>query len=195
MGDLFADGPSGHDPGGRARFRLQPGITGKAEFSPCGQYRYWLSRDWGWRRFTDGREPFALWIGMNPSTAEANIDDPTIRREMSFTKAMRLDCYVKVNVMDYRATDPKRLLGIDVLPCSPDNAVNIGKFAKRAERVIAAWGALPKPLRHYADAVLRELDGVTIYCMGRTADGSPRHPLYLSRDAKPLIWREGRDAG
>ena len=87
------------------------------------------------------------------------------------------------------ATDPKLLLRLGVLPCSPDNAVNIGKVAKHADLVVAAWGTLPKPLRRYADAVLRELDGVTIYCMGRTADGSPRHPLYLSGDTKPIIWR------
>lgn len=178
-----------HDAGGKSRFRLQPGVDGKAEFSPCSQYRYWLSREWGFRRFSDGREPFVLWIGMNPSTAEADIDDPTIRREMGYTRAMGFDAYVKTNCMDYRATDPKRLLGLDVLPCSAENAANIGKLALRAARVIAAWGALPKPLRRYADAVLRELDGVPIYCMGRTADGSPRHPLYLSRDADPVIWR------
>ena len=72
-----------HDPGGSRRFAMLPGVDGKAEFSPCGQYRYWLSRDWGFRRFSGGREPFVLWIGMNPSTAEAEVDDPTIRREIA----------------------------------------------------------------------------------------------------------------
>jgi hypothetical protein len=101
-----------HDPKGKVRLTLQPGVDGSAEFSECGRYRHWLKREWGFRRFTDGREPYALWIGMNPSTAEANVDDPTIRREMGFTRRMGLDCYAKVNIMDYRATFPEISMGL-----------------------------------------------------------------------------------
>lgn len=177
-----------HDPGGSKRFKLLPGVDGKAEFSPCGQYRYWLSREWGFRRFSDGREPFALWIGMNPSTAEANVDDPTIRREMGFTRSFGFDAYVKANVMDYRATDPKRLLDPDAQPSSPGNAALIGEIARKADCVIAAWGCLPKPLRRYVYAVLDQLGEKPIFCLGQTADGSPRHPLYVPGTAKLIKW-------
>ena len=62
-------------------------------------------------------------------------------------------------------------------------------MAKNADRVIAAWGTLPKPLRRYADDVVRALRGTPIYCMGKTKDGSPRHPLYLPATATLELWR------
>lgn len=177
-----------HDAGGKTRLSMMPGVTGNAEFSPCGRYRLWLSRDWSIRRFSDGRcGPYALWIGMNPSVAEGGVDDPTIRREMAFTKAMGFDVYVKVNVMDYRATNPKQLLSIQ--PRSDKNIQCVAGMAKGAGRVIAAWGALPKKLQRYADDVVRALNGMPLYCMGKTASGAPRHPLYLPNDAKCELWR------
>lgn len=175
-----------HDPGGKTRLPMIPGVDGKAEFSECGRYRYWLSRNWCMRRFSDGRSPYALWIGMNPSTAEANVDDPTIRREMAFTKAMFIDVYVKCNVMDYRATLPKTLLS--VAPRSDKNIECIVGMAKDARIVIAAWGALPRSLRRYADDVVSALRGTPLYCMGKTANGSPRHPLYLPGNAQCVPW-------
>jgi hypothetical protein len=175
-----------HDPGGKTRLPLLPGVDGRAEFSPCGRYRYWLARDWGFRRYTDGREPYALWIGMNPSTAEADVDDPTIRREMAFTKAMGLDFYLKVNVMDYRATDPKALLAPGIVPCSDENLNCITGVAPGAARIVLAWGALPKRLQCYADRVLVALRDKPLFCMGKTASGNPRHPLYLRGDTAPM---------
>lgn len=178
-----------HDPGGSVRMKLLPGVDGAAEFSACGRYRYWLKREWGFRRNSDGREPYAMFIGMNPSTAEAQIDDPTIRREVIFTRALGLDCYCKTNVMDYRATFPASLLDPDVIPCSDNNLNCIKELAGRASIIVAAWGAMPKRLRKYADAAVEVLRGFDLYCFGETADGSPRHPLYLRRDTKPRLWR------
>lgn len=176
-----------HDAGGKVRLSMVPGVTGNAEFSPCGRYRLWLNRNWSIRQFSDGRcGPYALWIGMNPSVAEADVDDPTIRREIAFTRAMNFQVYVKVNVMDYRATDPKQLLSVQ--PRSDRNIECIVSMAKDAGRVIACWGALPKKLQRYADDVVRALHGVDLYCMGKTANGSPRHPLYLAKDAKCERW-------
>jgi hypothetical protein len=181
--------PVGHDPGGKVRLRLQEGVTGNAEFSECGRYRHWLSRNWDIRRFSDGRcGPWLLWIGMNPSTAEGDVDDPTIRREMAFTRALGSKIYVKVNVMDYRSTDPKKLLS--VVPRSPKNLETISSLAAERDcaRVIAAWGALPKPLRQYADDVVKALFGRQLFCMGKTLSGAPRHPLYLRNDAQLREW-------
>lgn len=183
-----------HDAGGKTRLAMIGGVDGKAEFyGDRNQYRLWLSRNWSMRRFTDGRTPYALWIGMNPSVASGEIDDPTIRREMAFTKAMMIDTYVKVNVMDYRATAPEQLLYPDTVPRSDKNLDCIVGMAERARVIIAAWGALPKPLRRYADDVLRALTGRPLYCMGRTKDGSPRHPLYLPSVARPEVWRATLD--
>lgn len=178
-----------HDPGGKARFALQPGVHGSAEFSECGKYRYWLARDWGWQAPRPlALVPFALWIGMNPSTAESDVDDPTIRREMMFTRVMGLDAYVKMNVMDYRATNPKALLAPSVAPCSDENLWAIKIAAEGAARIIVAWGALPKRLQCYADRVQALLPRQRLECMGVTASGAPRHPLYLPNIAAPQPW-------
>lgn len=180
---------SDHDPGGKVRLPLQPGVRGAAEFSECGRYRYWLSRWWNWP--PTAVTQYALWIGMNPSTAEAGVDDPTIRKEMHFTRVMGLSGYLKCNVMDYRATNPKALLSSVVAPCSLENIGHIIRLARNASVIVAAWGALPKPLRRYATVVAAaiDFDGRTLMCMGVTKDGSPRHPLYLRNDAQPQVWR------
>lgn len=161
-----------HDPGGKVRLRLPDGVRGRAEFSPCGRYRYWLSREWG-----EEFSPYVLWIGMNPSTAEADVDDPTIRREINFSRAWGFTSFVKVNVLDYRATDPKALLTVQ--PRSDVNLPCITTFAARAGRIVLAWGALPKPLRRYADDVIAVLRGYPLYCMKKTKSGAPHHSLYL----------------
>jgi len=127
--------PERHDPGGKVRLALRPGVIGDAEFSVCGRYRLWLSRAW-----YDPLAPrgYVLWIGMNPSTAEADIDDPTIRKEMHYTKAMGFCGYVKCNVMDYRATSPKALLS--AYPRSSQNLPCIVMHARQSERVLRARG-------------------------------------------------------
>lgn len=165
------------------------GVDGDAGFSECGRYRHWLSRDWGFRRFSDGREPYALWIGMNPSTAEAAVDDPTIRKEMVFTRRLGLDRYLKFNVMDYRATDPSRLRDPGVAPCSDQNRANIKEAAERAATIIICWGKLHKSLRRYADHVLIDLGGKKLWCLGKNGDGSPKHPLYLAHETKLELYQ------
>jgi hypothetical protein len=172
-----------HDPGGKVRLPLQAGVVGGAEYICGGQYRLWLSRSWDQRNTSRG---YALWIGMNPSTAEADVDDPTIRKEMHFTRQMRISSYVKCNVMDYRATNPKVLSTVQ--PRSEENLSVIVSHARQAERVICAWGALPKPLRHYADDVVKALNGIQLYCMKKTKDGSPHHPLYLPYIQTCIPW-------
>lgn len=168
-----------HDPGGKVRIKLRDGMRGDAEFSICGKYRTVLTRRWdnglcGWI-------PFMLWVGMNPSTAEADVDDPTIRREIGFTERLGYYAYVKCNVLDYRATNPKSLLDDGVVPCSPKNHRTIRQLADEADLVVAAWGVLPKPLRHHAVALENDLrgDGVSLLCLGKTKDRAPRHPLYV----------------
>lgn len=180
-----------HDAGGKVKLALQPGVIGSARFSDCGRYRYWLMRDWGWRArgvINDGSGGYVLWVGMNPSTAEGDVDDPTIRKEMHFTRAMGLDSYVKANVMDYRATNPKALLASGVMPCSDRNAATIEGLALGAVRIVVAWGALPKLLQRYADRIVTILPRDRLECMGTTKDGAPRHPLYLPNTATPQPW-------
>jgi hypothetical protein len=180
---LFPEQPK-HDAGGKVKLALQEGVTGDAEFSECGRHRHWLSRRW-----TERWVSYALWIGMNPSTAEANVDDPTIRREITFTRSWGLGGYIKCNVMDYRATLPKRLLEPGVVPSSPLNIPTILRFAPQADRIIVCYGVLPLCLQPYAEDVVQLLEGAghELWCLGHSRDGRfPRHPLYLKSDT-PLI--------
>ncbi len=161
------------------RLPLQPGVRGSALFSECGRYRHVLRRDWG-----DTGAPFVMFCMTNPSTAEHDVDDPTIRKDIHFTVMMGLASCVMVNVCDYRATDPKVLATVN--PRSDLNVKFIVEMAGKADRIIVAWGSLPKSLRRYADDVKSALRGHQLYCMGKTKDGSPRHPLYLPKDLKPI---------
>jgi hypothetical protein len=124
---------------------------------------------------------------MNPSTAEAQVDDPTIRREIAFTRRAGFGSLIKVNVMDYRATRPAHLLAPGVQPCSEENLPCIARWARAASVTVAAWGTLPKPLRGYANAVAAAIAGA-IYCLGQTGDGSPRHPLYVLGETELIRW-------
>lgn len=170
-----------HDPGGKVRLPLQPGVRGSALFSECGRYRHCLRRNWG-----DFDAPYAMFIMMNPSTADHDIDDPTIRKDIYFTKRLGFTSCLMVNVMDYRATSPKELLSVN--PRSDANLPFIVEMSKNAIIIIAAWGALAGKLRRYADDVVIALCDRQLFCMGKTASGSPRHPLYLPNDAQCVPW-------
>lgn len=78
-------------------------VESDARLSPCGLYRYTLTRTW------DATKPRACWIGLNPSTADASEDDPTIRRMCGFADAWKCGGIIVVNLFALRATDPKEL--------------------------------------------------------------------------------------
>lgn len=177
-----------HDPGGKVRTVLPTGMMGNAILSPCGRYRPILTRFWAGLLVEP--DAYALWIGMNPSTADANFNDPTVTREVIYTqRRLGLGSYVKCNISDYRATDPKvfRTLPRDERRSSV-NLPTIVTQAAGAKVVIFAFGAVDKCLRDLADetvAAVREL-GRETFCVGYTKDGFPRHPLYMPGDP-PLL--------
>ncbi len=174
-----------HDAGGSKKWPLQPGITGYAVLSPCTRYRHTLVRN---RKEGKGT---ILWIGHNPSTAHGRMDDPTIRKEMKFSWANGYRHMVKCNIMDYRCTDPKKLfdrLARDNLPVfSANNIDTILKEAKAADAIVLCWGALNAEAMPHAHKVIIALANYysKIYCLGRTKQGFPRHPLYV-KDSTPF---------
>lgn len=179
-----------HDAGGKVKLRMPEGMDGFATFiGDRGQFRTHLVRRWG-DLIERASDKYALFIGMNPSTADWNSNDPTVAREVKYTRErLGLSRYVKMNVMDFRSTDPKALLSMRRDErCSPMNHSEILEYASKAEIVIAAWGTLPRVLRPHADAVEGMLwkAGIKLHCVGFTKDGSPRHPLYVRGDA-PLL--------
>ena len=173
-----------HDPGGKVRLRLKGDVVGDALFSDCGRYRRLLTRRWNGAE----KEGTVLWIGMNPSTAAGDVDDPTVLKETKFTRRWGYGRYVKANVMDYRATHPKMLLAEGVVPCSPENLPAIVEAARSAAVVVLAYGALHAKLAAHGEAVRRALasEGILLHALALTKDGHPRHPLYLPDSSEPI---------
>ena len=169
-----------HNPGGKVRLALMPGVNGDATFSPDGRYRQ-LMRRWLGNAFPDR---YILFIGMNPSTADASVNDPTCAREWTFARREGFNAMVKANVGDYRATDPKMLLAQGVVASSPDNLPAIREAARSASKVVLCHGKLNKALAPAGRALVDALraDGITLWSFGTNGDGSPKHPLYLRGD-------------
>ena len=175
-----------HDPGGKVRLALMQGVKGDAVFSDDGRYRP-LMRRWLGEAFP---ERYILFIGMNPSTADATVNDPTCGREWSFAQREGFDAMVKATVGDYRATDPKMLLAPGVVASSPDNLPTIRRAAAGAARVVLCHGKLNRALVAAGRDLVQALtsDGVDIWCFGVNADNSPKHPLYLRADTPLVRW-------
>lgn len=151
-----------------------------ATISDCGLFRYQLGRKWG-------PGPIACYIMLNPSTANAEVDDRTIGRCRSF--AWREGCggFVVVNLFAFRATDPKAMKAA-ADPVGPENDANIRDAIRCATAtggpVIAAWGK--DGAYRGRDAAVRASLGREVQCLGKTKDGHPKHPLYVKGDT-PLI--------
>jgi hypothetical protein len=160
-----------------------------ADFSPCRRYRYSLWRRWDWQGYAQQ----VMFIGLNPSTADAERDDPTIRRCKAFAKAWGYCGMYMLNLYAYRATLPKEMVAADD-PLGPGNLEAFGYYRSHVGLIVAAWGTLSPRYRPRVkwqstiDQVLHAI-GQPVYCLGRTADGSPRHPLYLPRGTeRELYW-------
>jgi hypothetical protein len=146
-----------------------------AIISPDGVYRYSLSRS-GW--MGDGT---LIWLLLNPSTADASVDDPTIRRVIGFTQREGYAEAVILNLFALRSTNP------DVLVDHPDP---VGEINDRylvtqtcSRRVVCAWGAHPVAAERGRTVMHDALRFSTPLCLGVTAGGQPRHPLYLPKTA------------
>lgn len=155
-----------------------------AVLSDCEAYRYSLSRIW----LPGGGR--ALWVMLNPSTADAEQDDPTIRRCIGFSKRIGMGRLDVVNLFALRATDPAELLH-HPRPIGPDNIQTIRRHLTTANVVIAAWGANPAVKKLDAPNLIRLAadSGRPVYCLGTTKSGAPRHPLYVKGDQELVPWQ------
>lgn len=151
-----------------------------AKISADGQYRYFLSRTWG-----QGER--VAFIMLNPSTADANINDPTIKKCIKYAQSWGFGGLTVLNLYAYRTSDPKDLKTV-FDPIGPENDHWISAVGAASSRIVAAWGANAEQSR--INNVLRLLPaGQPIYALDLTKDGHPKHPLYLSGDLKPSRWR------
>jgi hypothetical protein len=154
-----------------------------ATISKCGLFRYTLERHWGWAE--NGGD--VLWVMLNPSTADAETDDPTITRCIGYSKGWGYSGLMVGNLYGYRATDPDALWdaagNIDVI--GSENDQHLCRMATTAEIIIAAWGGHADDKR--AAAIARLLSGFgPLYCIGKTKHGQPWHPLYKAKDLRPM---------
>lgn len=161
-------------------------MTGKAKFSDCGKYRWWLTRQW------DPAKTWCAFIGLNPSTATAEEDDPTIHKCIEYAKSWDHGALLMLNLYAYRATHPK-----DLWALRKAGGDHIGQAGNRIEhileyligfgvkRTVAAWGAdkLANDRGRVLAGTGRKLD-----CLMRNSDGSPAHPLYLPYGLLPEPW-------
>jgi hypothetical protein len=157
--------------------------------------RLMLGRQWG----PDPRK-MALWIGLNPSTADADKDDPTVRRVYGFSKAAGFDHFVLVNLFAHRTAKPKVLwkdaTQMDVVGVGNDCWIEF--LASQAQMVICAWGANAKhsEARPRVCEVIDLLHPIVdLHVMRLTeSSGVPEHPLMLPSGLLPKLWMAKKTA-
>lgn len=150
-----------------------------AVISDCGEYRYLLRRTW------DHAKPRCLYVMLNPSTADAEIDDATIRSCIRLAKGLQFGSFEVVNLFAYRSTDPDGLMKAED-PVGPRNDVSIEAAVSRCDIAVCAWGAHPFADRRASQvrSMLRA-NRPAIFCLGKTKAGAPKHPLYI-KSGTPL---------
>ena len=148
-----------------------------ANLSRCGTYRYTLWRVW------DDSLPYVNFIGLNPSTADATLDDPTLRRCMDFARRWGFGGSCTTNLFAYRATQPKALKTASD-PVGPANNRWIRKISSTAGLVLVAWGNHGSFL-HRDKQVLAMLPE-PLHCLKVSATGHPAHPLYQQKTCSPI---------
>lgn len=153
-----------------------------AVLSPDGRYRYALWRDTG----ALGGEGTVLFVMLNPSTADAEQDDPTIRRCIRFARDWGYARLAVGNLYALRATDPQALL-TDADPVGPENDAWLQRLSGNALERVVAWGA-NRAVAARAEAALRILTyggSLGVRCLAQTKDLHPHHPLRLPAALRP----------
>jgi hypothetical protein len=150
-------------------------IRKSAILDPSRRYRYRLTRAWG-----DGKRA-AVFIMLNPSTADETVDDPTIRKCIGFASRWGCTAIHIGNLFAYRAKDPAQLRKVPD-PVGLDNAYHLRTMVFDARLsghlVIAAWGA-QGGLMGQDEAFIHMARGVSLKALRLTKKGMPEHPLYV----------------
>jgi len=143
-----------------------------AIISECGKYRYQLWRIW------NETKPLIMFVMHNPSTADADSDDPTIRRLIGFAQHWGYGGFYVGNQFPYRATNPKDLKGLSVSELCPlDNIKHINEMSDKCHLHVLAYGNL------FDQKWKPETFDSRWHHLGLTKAGNPKHPLYLPKDA------------
>lgn len=167
---------------GNLFFTKKPEQKGAA-FSECRQYRYALWRIW------EESQPLVMFIGLNPSTANEDKDDPTIRRVISFAKSWGYGGVYMLNCFPFVSTDPNQMLS-----CQPKskewntNELWLWDVGKKCKEIVFAWGNFD-----VVKKMNREKDLINLFpeakALSINKNGSPKHPLYVPGDIKPIKYQ------
>lgn len=175
-----------------------------ASISRCGTLRWTLERAWA-------EGPAVCYIGHNPSTATATYDDPTVQAWTALARANGFGRFVAVNLYPFRAADVRECRRwADYEQNGPDwaarnalmhNETVVVEVAKKADIVVACWGALAADsmwVDHIVEAIhTGEEPWPDLYCLGTTLAGDPKHPMArgkhrIARDQRFTMWRAAR---
>jgi hypothetical protein len=148
-----------------------------ALFSNCKKYRYTLCRIW------NRNKSYAVFIGLNPSVADANIDDPTIRRCIKYAKDWNLGGLYMLNLFSYIATNPK-VMKNKKYPIGKLNDKWLLKISKDAGIIIGAWGNDGSHLMR-SKSIKKLIPN--LYCLKINNTGEPAHPLYQKANIIPSL--------
>ena len=164
------------------------GINSCAIFDKKEKYRYFLSRQWSTNL------PLVVCM-LNPSTADAFKNDPTVQIIENLAKSMSCGGFVVINFAALRATDPKDMIASD----DPDGNYNLSVIRKTLSQIVGRWRSKPDIVLAYGNNIEKLDTGIheankinklcakygKLKCFKMTKRGFPQHPLYLSRDIKP----------
>tara|TARA_Y100000310_G_scaffold338249_1_gene427363 strand:- start:4061 stop:4546 length:486 start_codon:yes stop_codon:yes gene_type:complete len=150
-----------------------------ATFSDDRRYRYRL-----WRRWDDDLMP-VLFLLLNPSTATAFENDPTVSRCITRASQLGFGGVEVCNIYAYRSTDPKALYEAED-PVGPENLDEIQAAATMCKLVILGWGAHGEKVSpNWPGMVVRAVSNRDLFTLGVNKDGQPKHPLYVKYDLNP----------
>lgn len=151
--------------------------AGSAILSDCGKYRYALKRKWD--GLLTGQENLLGWVMLNPSTADAMVDDPTIRKVIGFSKRAGYNGIYVCNLFAFRSTDPHGLMLAEDPVGSMNNVYLVSVF-RTCKAVVVAWGNHGGYANRDQEVLgLLANHEVQPLCLGVTKQKQPKHPLYV----------------
>lgn len=170
-----------------------------AVISTCGLYRYRLERALH-PTVVDLSQPSELrgkvvaFFGVNPSTADASVDDATVRKWIGFCRIWGVPRFIVGNVFAYRATNVRELAKVED-PFGDEIGEHTTAIMDEADILVPCWGRIDKvpPRLQFAFDILMEAlmcSGKPVMCFGHTKAGDPKHPLMLGYDTRLIPWSQ-----
>lgn len=152
-----------------------------AAIDSSGLYRYSLEREWNLNT------PRIAFVMLNPSTADATNDDPTIRRCIRFAQSWNYGALEVVNLFAYRTKYPVELLRVGD-PVGAENDRHILAMMCRVQAIVVAWGNQGRFQQRHQNVIRLLTNQLGVYCLGMTRLGYPRHPLYIKGDTNLMAF-------